>query len=695
MSSLDYPPARIDHGALETTEVGLKFSDPYHWLEANSDETYRWKSQQNDLAAESIGAWPHLSALRKSVEYFAVDPIEKVPHCAGGLWFREERQPGATQASVVVSKSPFGTGRVLFDPDLERPDHPPFLSWLAPSPDGRVLAVGVCVDGSERNTIRLIDVATGQYLPHAPAQVLQDAWTGGVCWLPDSSAFFFLALVDDFYSGEQQLFLHDLATSSQMPVDIDLPGESALYIQVTASPQERYLVAHFNMKEPRPVAFFDLQHKQQGWQSFIMDVDGGILYGHIVEDHYIAITDVDAPNGRVVSIPLGAHSPEDPACWTELVAESEAVQRSLTPVGHHLYLSELIDTYSRVRIIELNGNIKGEVPLPGNGVVSEQPIKTMQLVSRGYLDEYLFPFSTPTQSWGVYSHRPGADTIETLKPPEVAIENTIVEDAWSVSADGTRIPYHSICLADRDLSCPQPTLIYIYGGLNVAFLPQFPSRGIAAFVAAGGTLVLGHLRGGGEMGRRWWEGGRMLNKKNCYQDLYSIAEHLVEKGLASPDTLAVTGGSNGGLATCVAITQRPELWRAAVSRMPLLDLIGALREPSFARAVMETEFCDPTTEDEIRRLASFSPYHMVQDGEIYPALYIDAGDADLRCRPWHSHKFAARLQAASGGQAPILVRTWDNVGHGWATAKDVEIKEFTEWLAFLMRELGMEPQVTL
>jgi prolyl oligopeptidase len=209
---------------------------------------------------------------------------------------------------------------------------------------------------------------------------------------------------------------------------------------------------------------------------------------------------------------------------------------------------------------------------------------------------------------------------------------------------------------------------------------------MAAFVEAGGIFVHAHLRGGGEFGLSWWQAGRLAQKQNAYNDLYAIAEALLRANLCTARTLAVTGASNGGLMAAVALTQRPDLWGVVVPRVPVLDLIGACREPYGKQAVLE-EMADIGNPQEVRRLASFSPYELIRAGVNYPAVFIDSGDTDPRCPAWHARKFAARLQAATAGAAPILVHVWENVGHGWATDKKIATAQHTEWLAFTMQQL--------
>jgi prolyl oligopeptidase len=300
----------------------------------------------------------------------------------------------------------------------------------------------------------------------------------------------------------------------------------------------------------------------------------------------------------------------------------------------------------------------------------------------------VFGFSSLTVSPGIYSHTPGETRLETLQRPATQLDDTTVEDRWAVSADGTRIPYHIVRRADVSSEQPRPTLIYAYGGYNVPLVPQFPGA-MAAFVAAGGLFVHAHLRGGGEFGLEWWRAGRLDKKQNCFDDLYAIAEALIAGGRSSAQLLAVTGGSNGGLTAGAAATQRPELWAAVVPRVPVLDLIAACRNP-YGRMATMMERANVEEPDEVRRLASFSPYHLVRKGVRYPAVFLDAGDTDPRCPPWHARKFAARMQAASAGVAPILIHIWENVGHGWATDRNIAVLEHAEWLAFVLRELGVD-----
>jgi prolyl oligopeptidase len=686
-----YPPTRFD----ETTDelAGIPFPDPYRWLEDDqADEVRAWQRAQADLASAHVREWPGFERLRATVAGLNIDKQVALPRYAAGRWFRTEVAPGAVQARIVTAEDAYGPGRVLFDPADADPEHPPFLSWIAPSPDGRVVAFGLCDDGSESNVIRLVDVETGAVIPDPPPHRLMDSWTGGVQWLPDSSGFFFAAIADGRASDlSQEVYLHRRSPEiSTEPAGVPWtrPRE---YRMVTVSADGRHLVAQERIST-LPIAVAELGAGPIGsepivWRPFVRTVDGQ-LAGHVVDGRFVGVTDVGAPRGRVVAIPVDSPTPDDPATWQTLVPESDAVVRTVVPVGGVLYLTELVDTYARVRIVSTDGTPLGEVRLPGRGAVAELPFAFLNLAQRPHPDRFVFGFSTLVASPAVLAHRPGEEEPEVLRGPRVRLEGVEVEDLWAVSPDGTRLPYHVLRRHDVSANAPQPTLVYAYGGFNAPHPPGFPGA-MAAFVEAGGVFVHAHLRGGCEYGLDWWRGGRHENKQNTYDDLSAIAEDLIARGRARKGGLAIVGHSNGGLTAGVAATQRPDLWGAAIPRFPRLDLIGACRN-AYGRSSTAIDRATNTEDPEqARRLASISPYHLVRDGIRYPAVFVDAGDTDPRCPPHDSRKFAARLQRATAGDAPILVHVWEDVGHGWATAADIAVTQHTEWLAFALRHLGV------
>ncbi|MFI9551100.1 prolyl oligopeptidase family serine peptidase [Nonomuraea endophytica] len=673
--TLPYPPART----VEVFEdvAGVRAPDPYRWLEEETPEVRRWQRRQAELATAVVYDGQDPGEVRALVQAYDAGSRPALPKYAAGRWFR------ADGSSVVVADEPLGAGRALIDlAGFGDEDHPAVLSWLAPSPDGRVLALGVCTDGSEHNTIRLVEVDTGRLLDGAPEQVLHSAWAGGVSWLPDGSGFYFFALTGTPQDFRQAVFLHRHGRTTLEPIPVG--AGSREYTLVQMSPGSRWAIACHRVGSPIPVAVRDLSRPATAWRPFVTECAGTIA-GHVVGDHYIAVTDVGAARGRVVSIPLDAADPGDPAGWTELVPEGDSVLRSLLPVGGRLYLSEFDQTFARVRVIDHTGTVTGEVPLPGRGALAAPFFAMTALATGPPAADFVFAFSTPTSSWGVYRHRPGRAGLETLAAPAITLDAGL-EVGHAVAADGVAVPYHVVRPAGSDPARPAAVLISAYGAANVPLLPQYQPD-LAAFVAAGGVLVQAYLRGGGEFGRDWHLAAHRENKHVRDADLVAVAEHLIAEGVTDTGRLALTGGSDGGLMCGVAVTTRPELWRAVLPRAPLLDLIGGTRDP-YLDFVIRKAWADPDDPEEVRRLLRLSPYQLAGPGD-FPAVYIQAGANDPRCRPWHARKFAARMQAAQRGAAPILLHVFDNAGHGAATAHDVALAQDAEWLAFLIGTLGL------
>lgn len=682
--------------------AGVRFPDPFRWLESTSDDVRRWQHEQEKEVNQYLAPWPHTNALRESVARHSTPRFAELPEWAAGLWFRKVTSEDNKGVRVVASSEPLGPGRLLFDTIKKNKTHPPHISWIAPSPNGSTLALGVCFDGSEQNTIRLIDVASGHELPDPPTQVLMDHWTCGVAWLPDSSGFYFSAIEGEATAFDQKIFFHhrdDVTRTTEVEVpEPEVPD----YRVVTVAPDGRYAILLEGIPRPRPTAIAALDEpgavEVAGgepradapiWRPFVRDFDGSVA-GHPIGDEYIAVvTDRSSPRGRVVAISLkSGDSAGDPASWRTVVPPSDAVIQSVQPVGSRLFVMEMVDTYARIRIVSLDGELLGEVPLPDRGALGVPPFAMLSAVRRTHPTDLLLSFTSLTQSWVRYRYVTATGKLEALDQPTATIEDAIVEDRYVTAADGAHIPYHLVHRADVSLNTEQPVLISGYGGFNTPWVPQYPGP-IAAFVEAGGVFVHTHLRGGSDLGFDWWQQGRMQQKQNSFNDVYAVAEDLIASGVSTPELMSLTGGSNGGLLAGAAITQRPDLWRAVVPRVPLLDLLGACRD-AYGRMVISQEYGNPEDPNEVRRIAGFSPYQLVRKGVRYPAVYVVAGATDPRCPPWHARKFVARMQSVDGEQ-PVLLRIWEDSGHGAANNRETAIASDTEWLAFVMRELGMQP----
>jgi len=654
------------------------------WLEQDSEAVQAFQRIRNDAARSYFASWPHTDDVRAALRRDGALARSRVPFAAADSWFRIERDGQVEHDVAVVADDPFSLGRVIFDPDPEGEGPPARISWISPSPDAQTLAVGLCLPGVEANTIRLIDVGTGTELTQPPTEVLADNWTPGVQWLRDSSALLFHC--------PEGPFLHDRAGETPRTLHLEAPWASSgppgvLYL----APDGERLVAYEGLSTPRPTAIGHLDaDRKVTWKPFVNELDC-TLAGPIRDGQLFAVTDHDAPTGRVVALPLDTATPNDPTAWTELLTPSDLVLRAVFAIGGILYLTALKDTYSWLGTLDPVSGKVSEIPLPGRGTIHDAgPFPAMRLMPFGHPDQFLFMFSTFTERSGVYRHVPGAHGLETLLAPTGFATSMTVHDRSATARDGTSIPYQVITRADVPLGeGALPAMVFAYGGFNVA-LPNTLPDGVSTFIASGGAYVHAHIRGGGEFGLAWWRAARMETKQTSYDDLFAVTEDLIEHGISAPQRLAIMGGSNGGLLAGVAITQRPELWSAAALRVPMLDLIASCEDP-YGRMVIEADFADPTDSRQVDRLRTISPLHLLSGAVAYPAVFLQAGATDHRCPPWHARKFTARLEEVNTSGRPVLLRVWEDNGHGLATDPATTREQDVEWLSFIMRELGLTP----
>jgi prolyl oligopeptidase len=640
-----------------------------------------WQDAQNLFAQGHLEALPSHAAFAARLAAIPAADDARLPVHAGGRWFITRVPEGEDLAVVEVADTPTGSGRRVIDLNAMRKDEPLQMQGFIPSPDGRKAVFAWSAGGREGENFQIIEVDTGKVLVDSVPQLRP----GFSAWLPDSSGLFYTGVDPAISISDSLVYRLDLGRPAptepeRLELDHPVPWPKA-------SADRRHLLLVLDHLNPRP--HYILDTKGDGaWRPFLKDVPG-MFRGDILGDRYIAVTDDGAPNGRLVSIPLA--TPTRRETWRELVPASDNVLGTLLVAGGRAVLLDLVDTYGRLRVFGPEGDLEGEIALPGRGMVNSfagtsSAFNIIDCMARGADGQILFLYASPIQSPALCSADVATRTVTQLSEPKIALDAQVL-DLDCRSADGARVGYHVIARSDLDLTRPQPTVIYGYGGFNITFLPGWVGGIWAAWIQAGGVLVLAHLRGGGEYGADWWRQGRLKHKQNSFNDVYAVAEDLIERGMATPETLGVIGGSNGGVMAAVVAVQRPDLFRVSVPQVPITDILAVGRDPLTAM-ICKLDYGDPDDPASARALHAWSPYQNVRDDVAYPAVLVDSGMNDPRCPPWHGRKFAARLQQASASDRPILLRVRAGAGHGTVGKADHD-RQSAEVLAFLADQLGL------
>lgn len=672
---------------LETLH-GVQVADPYRWLETDvreSDEVANWVATQNAATFAHLESIPARNRLQQRMETLWNHERVSLPMRAGNAYAFLRNDGLQNQSVLYWQRSLAESPRVLIDPNEWSEDGSLALSGIAFSPNGEYLAYGIQDSGSDWRTWRIMEVASGELLDDK----LEWLKFTNVAWTPDNRGFFYSrypqpAEGERFTSLnlDQKVYYHRLGTDQSADVLVyerpDQPEwgftpevtDDGRYLVLTVwkGTDSRYRILVRDLDEPYalPTALIDaFEH-----DFSLIGNDGDTLYFR---------TDHQAPRGRIIAINLSSPNSEH---WQELVAESEATLRSASLVGNVLVAQYLEDARSAVRLYSLDGDHLRDIELPGVGMASGFSGQRGQ-------PETFYQFSSLNQPPTQYRLDVATGESREHRSTNLDIDpdRYVVEQVFYESADGTRIPMFIAHRADIEPDGQRPVLLYGYGGFNIPLLPGFDARWLA-WMETGGVFAMPNLRGGGEYGAEWHQAGVRTRRQNVFDDFIAAAEYLVESGWTQPERIGIHGRSNGGLLVGAVMTQRPELFGAALPAVGVLDM---LRFHKFtAGRFWVDDYGSPDNPEEFQALLAYSPYHNVEDGAQYPATMITTADTDDRVVPGHSFKFAARLQAAQGGEAPVLIRIDTGAGHGAGTATAMRIAEYADNWAFLLEHLGAE-----
>ena len=666
------------------TYHGVEVSEDYRWLEdSSSEETQRWTAAQDAATRESLDAVPARPAIAaRFEEILAADSTTYGSVKRGGAtYFAMKSQPPLQQPFLVALddlEDPAGE-RVLVDPNTLDAGGRTTIDFYVPSPDGSLVAVSLSKDGTERGTVFVHDVETGKQVGEPLGQVNTGTAGGSLAWKADSTGFWCTHHPEpgtvpeadqEFY---QDVGYYDLASGS-------------LTVELTGVFADNRIAENFLSSSPDGRWVLDRVQRGDGgeWQLFVRpQEDGGAwsLLADILEECKHAIfggeqlflmSTKDAPHGRVLRTTLPDFAPE------VVVEEADVTIEGLAATAGRLWTVDIDGGPSSLRRFDHDGEPAGAVALPPVCAVDGlAPLGEDRVVWA--VESYTAP-----RSWWTCAdddEEPRRTGLDTVTPIDLSAYE--VRRVFATSKDGTRVPIN--LMASPGTPPGAPTLLNGYGGYGISLKPSF-QPGRLLWLEQGGVHAIANVRGGGEYGVSWHQGGRLTTKQNCFDDFIACADHLVESGVTTRDKLAVIGGSNGGLLMGAVLTQRPDVAAAVVCMVPVLD---AIRSETTANGQFNiTEFGTVADEDEFRALLAYSPYHHVVDGTAYPPVLFTAGEFDPRVEAWHAKKMAARLQAATTG-GPVLLRM-ESGGHGIGQSLDQLAGLLTDYHAWLFDRLGLD-----
>ncbi len=680
---LQYPPA--SKGSVSDDYFGHHVADPYRWLEdLDAPATKSWVDAENTLTFAYLAKLPQRDSIRARLTALWNYPKMSVPvREAGQLWFR--RNTGLQRQSVLYRATATGTSPVaVLDPNALSPDGSIAVAQWSVSPDGRTLGYSAAAGGSDLQDIHLRDLATGHELPDV---VLHVKFTG-MSWTQDSRGFYYARFRSSAEHASlrdanthHQLWYHALGASSDRMV-FERADDSTAFVGGGTSDDGRWLfVTSASGTSNNRLWLADLKDARHPdlaakFRPVTLAEDADYNPLGVVRDTLYLFTNWMAPRGRIVAVAVGD---SDRTHWRTVVPEGPDVLSASQLVGDRLVLGYLVDVQSRIRLYDLAGGSRGEVSLPDVGSAGG-------LSGRTDGTDFFFSFSSYLRPPTVYRYDLGTGKLEPFQPVTTPFDPAPYETraTFYQSKDGTRIPIFITARKGLAKDGSHPTLLYGYGGFDINLTP-FYSPAVAAWLELGGVYAVANLRGGGEYGEAWHHAGMLEKKQTVFDDFLAAAEFLVSEGYATPRTLAVQGGSNGGLLVGAAMTQRPELFGVALPAVGVMDMMRYQRFTGGKYWAVEYGSSDDSSD--VGYLLAYSPLHNLRPGTCYPATLVTTADHDDRVVPGHSFKFAATLQASQSCARPTLIRVETSGSHGYRPTDRV-IAEIADEYAFALANLG-------
>jgi prolyl oligopeptidase len=669
--------------SVEDDYHGTIIADPYRWLEdQDGTATAAFVRAQNEASRAFLDAIPERAAIHARLEQLWNYPRVSAPSHDGQYWFYSRNSGLQNQAVYYVATSPDADGEVLLDPNTLSTDGTVALGGFSPSEDGTQVAYSTSKSGSDWQEWHVLDTRSKQPLP----DTLRWAKFTNASWTKDGHGFFYQRYpapqegqVYQQKNENAQLCYHTIGTEqSADKVVYERPDEPTWGFGAEVTESGRFAIVTMRVGTDRRNRLGVIDLQEEGWpvKPLLMAFDAHYDFlGHDGDTFWFR-TDKDAAKGRIIALDRSAPT----APWQTLVPEQADTLQAAQVIGGHFALTYLTDAANRIAVHALDGTRKADIELPTVGSVAGLQGKADDPIA-------FFSFQSFTHAPTVMRHDFTTGKTSVFHKSELAFDSSrfVVERKFLQSHDGARLCLFLVHQKGIKLDGSHPTYLYGYGGFNISMSPRFSAANLV-FVERGGVFAMAVLRGGGEYGEAWHRAGMLGQKQNVFDDFVACGEYLVRNGYTQKQKLAIGGGSNGGLLVGACLVQRPDLFGAAIPEVGVLDMlryhrftIGAAWAPEYGRSDDKEQFAF---------LRAYSPLHNIKPGVHYPPTMVMTGDHDDRVLPGHSYKFAATLQAAQGGSAPILLRIETSAGHGAGKPTSKLIDEAADRWAFLAATLG-------
>lgn len=672
---------------------GVTIRDEFRYLEnANDPETQRFVEEQNAWTRSLLDQVPGRNHIRERLEQLLSIGIIGAPQIGSRYYFYTKREGMQNQAVLYVREGLRGVDRGLVDVNTWDAQGTTALDWWYPSHDGKYVCFGTSENGSEISDLQVIETASGELLPVK----IKRTRAASVAWKHDNSGFFYTRYPNpgDVPAGQEvyyrKVFYHSLVDAGDGLRDrlvFSYDKDPQAWPNITVSDDDHWLLIAVSHGWTR-IDLFLLDLRLEASPVEITLGKDFLYSGEIYGGSIYITSNEDAPRFRVFRVSVGNPAREQ---WREIIPQSpgarDAVLQGAHVVGGKLFVTYEKDVTAEIKVFDLEGKHLSDVAMPGLGSLAG--------VGGNYdADDAFFDFQSftvPTTVYHVDISAPNASVSlwESL-PGAIDCKPYTVTQVFYPSKDGTEIPMFIVHRADVEIDGQNPTWLSGYGGFNVSNSPTFRAS-VYLWLEHGGVFALANLRGGSEYGEDWHRAGMLERKQNVFDDFIAAAEYLISEKYTNPRLLAIQGGSNGGLLVGAALTQRPELFRAVICQVPLLDM---LRYQNFQIAKLWIpEYGSAEDPSQFRWLYDYSPYHCVKAAVKYPAVMFMTADTDTRVDPMHAKKMTALLQTqAVNGQSterPILLRLDVKAGHGAGKPVSKQVEELTDMFAFLFWQLGV------